>query len=161
MQAFGYTAETMQFMLLPLVVELRDPHRARWATTARLAVMSDKPRMLYDYFKQLFAQVTNPAIDSIREEVVMALECYIGPEGNLLEATEAHAQRLRLAASHPLQRRTRGDQARNRPQRGWRSRTIDITFPRDSAKAGLLAAFDRICAESTASNRRRRRTDRA
>ena len=50
-----------------------------------LAVLSDQPRMLYDYFKQLFAQVTNPPIDSIREEVIMSLECYIGPERNLLD----------------------------------------------------------------------------
>ena len=65
-----------------------------------LAVMSEKPRMLYDYFKQLFAQVTNPAIDSIREEVVMALECYIGPEQNLLEPREENAHRVRVP--HPI-----------------------------------------------------------
>ena len=62
---------------------------ARWATTRRSPCSRDKPRMLYDYFKQLFAQVTNPPIDSIREEVIMSLECYIGPERNLLETTEA------------------------------------------------------------------------
>ena len=62
---------------------------ARWATTRRWPALSDQPRMLYDYFKQLFAQVTNPPIDSIREEVIMSLECYIGPERNLLETTEA------------------------------------------------------------------------
>ena len=106
MQAFGYTAETMQFMLQPLVTELRDPLGSMGNDSA-LAVMSDKPRMLYDYFKQLFAQVTNPAIDSIREEVIMALECYVGPEGNLLAATEAHAQRLALPHPDPLQRGTR------------------------------------------------------
>ena len=87
MQAFGYTTETMQFMLQPLVKELRDPLGSMGNDSA-LAVMSEKPRMLYDYFKQLFAQVTNPAIDSIREEVIMALECYIGPEQNLLRPKE-------------------------------------------------------------------------
>ena len=76
MQALGYTTETMQFMLLPLVSELRDPLGSMGNDSA-LAVLSDKPRMLYDYFKQLFAQVTNPPIDSIREEVIMALECYM------------------------------------------------------------------------------------
>ncbi len=55
---------------------------------AALAVLSDQPRMIYDYFKQLFAQVTNPPIDSIREEVIMSLECYVGPEKNLLSTTE-------------------------------------------------------------------------
>ena len=146
MQAFGYTAETMQFMLLPLVTELRDPLGSMGNDSA-LAVMSDKPRMLYDYFKQLFAQVTNPAIDSIREEVVMALECYIGPEGNLLEATEAQAQRLRVV--HPILSNEELAAIARIDHKGWRSRTIDITFPRDSGRNGLLAAFDRICAEST------------
>ena len=65
-QAFGYTVETLQFMLLPMVRELRDP-LGSMGNDAALAVMSDKPRMLYDYFNQLFAHVTNPAVDSIRE----------------------------------------------------------------------------------------------
>ena len=99
MQAFGYTQETMQFMLLPMVRELRDP-LGSMGNDAALAVMSEKPRMLYDYFKQLFAQVTNPPIDSIREEVIMALECYIGPEANLLEVSQANAHRLRIP--HPI-----------------------------------------------------------
>ena len=147
MQAFGYTAETMQFMLLPLVTELRDPLGSMGNDSA-LAVMSDKPRMLYDYFKQLFAQVTNPAIDSIREEVIMALECAIGPERNLLDVTEEHAHRLRVA--HPILSNDELAAIKNIQHRGWRSRTIDITFPRDSGEGGLHAAFDRICAEASA-----------
>ena len=147
MQAFGYTAETMQFMLLPLVAELRDPLGSMGNDSA-LAVMSDKPRMLYDYFKQLFAQVTNPAIDSIREEVIMALECYIGPEGNLLDTTEAHAHRLRLA--HPILANDELAALAQVDYRGWRSRTIDITFPRGGGAGGLIKALDRICAAATA-----------
>ena len=146
MQAFGYTAETMQFMLLPLVAELRDPLGSMGNDSA-LAVMSDKPRMLYDYFKQLFAQVTNPAIDSIREEVVMALECYIGPEANLLEATEAHAHRLRIP--HPILDNHELAALKHLDHRGWRSRTIDITFARESGTSGVLAALERICAEAS------------
>ncbi len=99
MQAFGYTTETMQFMLLPLVRELRDPVGSM-GNDSVLAVLSDRPRMLYDYFKQLFAQVTNPPIDSIREEIIMSLECYVGPEGNLLDTLPEHAKRLRL--KHPI-----------------------------------------------------------
>ncbi|MEH6359001.1 MAG: glutamate synthase central domain-containing protein, partial [Pseudomonadales bacterium] len=99
LQAFGYSVETMQFMLLPLVIEMRDPVGSMGNDSA-LACLSDKPRMLYDYFKQLFAQVTNPPIDSIREEVVMSLACYIGPEKNLLETTAAHAHRLLIP--HPI-----------------------------------------------------------
>ena len=147
MQAFGYTAETMQFMLLPLVTELRDPLGSMGNDSA-LAVMSAKPRMLYDYFKQLFAQVTNPAIDSIREEVVMALECYIGPERNLLEATEEHAHRLRVP--HPILSNEELAAVKHLQHRGWRARTLDITFARGAGRRGLLAAFDRICAEATA-----------
>ena len=99
MQAFGYTIETMSFMLRPLVEQLRDPVGSMGNDSA-IACLSDKPRLIYDYFKQLFAQVTNPAIDSIREEVIMSLECYIGPERNLLGTTEAHAHRLRIP--HPI-----------------------------------------------------------
>ena len=146
MQAFGYTAETMQFMLLPLVTELRDPLGSMGNDSA-LAVMSSKPRMLYDYFKQLFAQVTNPAIDSIREEVVMALECYVGPEGNLLGASEEHAHRLRIP--HPVLSNDELESLKAIDFRGWRSRTIDITFERDGGREGLLNALDRICAEAT------------
>ena len=147
MQAFGYTAETMQFMLLPLVAELRDPLGSMGNDSA-LAVMSEKPRMLYDYFKQCFAQVTNPAIDSIREEVVMALECYIGPERNLLSVTEAHAHRLRIP--HPVLSNQELAAIARLDYRGWRSRSIDITFPRDSGREGLLEALDRICAQASA-----------
>lgn len=126
MQAFGYTQETMQFMLEPMLRELRDP-LGSMGNDAALAVMSEKPRMLYDYFKQRFAQVTNPPIDSIREEVIMALECYIGPERNLLEATPAHAQRLRLP--HPIISNDELAALANMDYRDWRGKTIDITYP--------------------------------
>ena len=146
MNAFGYTVETMQIMLLPLVKELRDP-LGSMGNDAALAVMSDKPRMLYDYFKQRFAQVTNPAIDSIREEVIMALECYCGPEQNLLETTEAHAHRLRIP--HPILSNDELAAIKDLNHRGWRSATIDISFPAGSGRAGLEAALDRICAEAS------------
>ena len=98
-QALGYTIETLTFMLRAIVDEKRDP-LGSMGNDAALAVLSDRPRMLYDYFKQLFAQVTNPAIDSIREELIMSLESYIGPESNLLETTEEHARRLFVP--HPI-----------------------------------------------------------
>ncbi|MEE2694025.1 MAG: glutamate synthase large subunit [Pseudomonadota bacterium] len=146
MQAFGYTTETMQFMLQPLVTELRDPLGSMGNDSA-LAVMSDKPRMLYDYFKQLFAQVTNPAIDSIREEIVMALECYIGPEKNLLESREENAQRMRVP--HPILSNESLTALTNLDHHGWKSRSIDIIFPRDTGEEGLLQELDRICSEAT------------
>ena len=146
MQAFGYTTETMQFMLLDLVRERRDP-LGSMGNDAALAVLSDKPRMLYDYFKQRFAQVTNPAIDSIREEVIMSLECYIGPEANLLEVTELHAHRLRVP--HPILSNEELCALARIDTRGWRARTLDITFPRGSGETGLREALARLESEAT------------
>ncbi len=144
MQAFGFTAETMQFMLLPIVSEKRDP-LGSMGNDAALACLSDKPRMPYDYFRQLFAQVTNPAIDSIREEVIMSLECYIGPEGNLLETTEEHAKRLRLP--HPILSNEQLDSLKGMDHNGWKSKVIDITFPRSEGIAGVGNTIARICGE--------------
>lgn len=145
MQIFGFTTETLQFMLQPMVTELRDPLGSMGNDTA-LAVMSDKPRMLYDYFKQLFAQVTNPAVDSIREEVIMALQCFVGPEQNLLAKTEAHANRLLVP--HPILTNQELAQIKQLDHQGWRTRTIDITMPSDSGAEGLIGALDEICAQS-------------
>ncbi len=152
MQAFGYTLETMHFMLLPLIKVEKDPIGSM-GNDSCLACLSDKPRMLYDYFKQLFAQVTNPAIDSIREEVIMSLECYIGPEHNLVETTEEHAHRLRVP--HPIlsnEQLAAIQHMEDDPNvaRGWKTRTIDITWSRTAGNAGMLQAFDRICAEAEA-----------
>jgi glutamate synthase (NADPH/NADH) large chain len=146
MRTFGYTTETMQFMLLPLVEELRDPVDSMGNDSA-LACLSDKPRMIYDYFKQLFAQVTNPAIDSIREEIVMSLECYIGPEGNLLEQTEQHAHRLHIP--HPILTNEEMAALRHIDHKGWQSRVIDITFPKAEGHEGLKRALDRLRVEAT------------
>jgi glutamate synthase (NADPH/NADH) large chain len=145
LQAFGYTVETMQFMLLPLVRELRDPVGSMGNDSA-LACLSDQPRMLYDYFKQLFAQVTNPAIDSIREEVIMSLECYIGPERNLLETTEEHCHRLRIP--HPILSNEQLAALKHMNHRGWRTKTVDITWPRSEGHGGMATALDRVCAEA-------------
>ena len=151
MQAFGYTVETLQFMLLPLVREMRDPVGSM-GNDAALACLSDKPRMLYDYFKQLFAQVTNPPIDSIREEVVMSLGCYIGPEGNLLETVPEHAHRLHIP--HPII--TNEELAalkhidhKHLEHRHWRARTIDLSYAKAEGKAGLKQALERICNEAS------------
>jgi glutamate synthase (NADPH/NADH) large chain len=149
MQALGYTEETMRFMLIPLIEQSRDPVGSM-GNDAALACLSDKPRMIYDYFRQLFAQVTNPAIDSIREEIIMSLECYIGPEGNLLDTTQQHAHRLlvphpiltneELAAIKHIEDAPAG--------RGWKSKVIDITWPRSEGEDGLVTALDRICTEA-------------
>src|SRR5690606_19954729 len=145
MQAFGYTLETMHFMLLPLVKVEKDPIGSMGNDSA-LACLSDKPRLIYDYFKQLFAQVTNPAIDSIREEVIMSLECYVGPEQNLLDATPAHCHRLLI--EHPILTNEELAALKHIDFEGWHSRVIDITFDRAEGKSGLRRALERIAAEA-------------
>ena len=145
MQAFGYSTETMQFMLLPLVGEKRDPVGSMGNDSA-LAVLSDQPRLVYDYFKQLFAQVTNPPIDSIREEVIMSLECYVGPERNLLATTEEQAHRLLLP--HPILTNEELAAIKHLDHRGWKSKLIDITYARSEGEEGLVKRLERICREA-------------
>ncbi|MDP6135565.1 MAG: glutamate synthase large subunit [Arenicellales bacterium] len=145
MRAFGYTIETLHFMLLPLISQKRDPVGSMGNDSA-LACLSDQPRMLYDYFKQLFAQVTNPAIDSIREEVVMALECYVGPEHNLLDSTEQHCHRLLI--EHPILTNREMSSIKHISHRGWCAETVDISFPATEGESGLMPALERICLET-------------
>ncbi|MFT5527260.1 MAG: glutamate synthase (NADPH/NADH) large chain, partial [Pirellulaceae bacterium] len=145
MQAFGFTMETMKFMLIPMINQKRDPVGSMGNDSA-LACLSDKPRLIYDYFKQLFAQVTNPAIDSIREEIIMSLECYIGPERNLLDVTPKHANRLLIP--HPIITNEEVAAIKNLDKEDWKTRTIDITFPVADGESGMLPALDRICEEA-------------
>ena len=145
MQAFGYTTETMQFMLIPMVTEARDPLGSMGNDSA-LACLSDKPRMIYDYFKQLFAQVTNPSIDSIREEVVMSLQCFCGPEGNLLDTTEEQVHRLSL--KHPILSNQELTDIKLMDTRKFSSWVVDITYDKYETD-GFMNALDRICAETT------------
>lgn len=145
LQAFGYTLETLNFMLIPLINVKKDPIGSMGDDSA-LACLSDQSRMLYDYFKQLFAQVTNPAIDSIREGIIMSLECYIGPEGNLLDSTAEHCNRL--AVPHPIL--TNGEMARIKAytENGWKTKTIDITFDRAKGADQVKPALERVCQET-------------
>ena len=145
MKAFGYTTETMQFMLIPLVSELRDP-LGSMGNDAALACLSDKPRLIFDYFKQLFAQVTNPAIDSIREEVIMSVECLIGPEGNLLSTKAENAHRLRLKS--PILSNLEIENIKKVDKFSWKTKTIDITYPKKSGVKGMLKALNKICKEA-------------
>lgn len=165
LKSFGYTLETFKFMLLPLVSERRDPVGSMGNDSA-LACLSDQPRLVYDYFKQLFAQVTNPPIDSIREEVIMSLECYIGPEQSLLKTTDAHCKRLFVR--HPIIRDERMVALKEMHYRGWRTKVIDCTYEKSLPDGelvnlpsvnltcpypaysglGLKQALDRICSEA-------------
>jgi glutamate synthase (NADPH/NADH) large chain len=145
--AFGYTTEHLKFLLRPMVLNGVDPTGSMGSDTP-LACVSDRPRLLYDYFKQLFAQVTNPPIDSIREGLVMSLACSVGPEGNLLEATEAQCHRLRLP--RPVVTNGELSSLQRIDYRGWRAATIDITYPRAEGQSGLEKALDRVCQEASA-----------
>ncbi len=145
MQAFGFTTETMQFMLLPMIREKRDPLGSMGNDSA-LACLSDQSRMLYDYFKQLFAQVTNPSIDSIREEIIMSLECYIGPEANLVTTTAKHCHRLLV--EHPILSNEQLAAVKHMDHRGWQTKTIDITWSKSEGNAGLTNTLERICSEA-------------
>ncbi|MGB0766664.1 MAG: glutamate synthase large subunit [Phycisphaeraceae bacterium] len=149
--AFGYTSEHLHMLLLPMVKNAKEALGSMGNDQA-LAVLSDKPRLLYDYFKQLFAQVTNPPIDPIREACIMALDTYLGPEGNQLDATPSQCERLHLRSpilTNPqlsaIKRLT--DQAYH----GWSSAVIDTTYPADNVDdaEALQAALDRVCDEAT------------
>jgi len=144
MAAFGYTAEHLEMVLKPMAEEAQEPLSSMGNDTP-LACLSDKPRLTYDYFKQLFAQVTNPPIDSIREAVIMSLRCYIGPEQNLLDPDERACQRLLLPT--PLLSDEEMGALRRLDYRGWRSLTVDITYPVEQGEAGLARALDRISSE--------------
>ena len=146
MQAFGFTFETLRFMLIPLIKAKKDPIGSM-GNDAALACLSDQSRLLYDYFHQLFAQVTNPAIDSIREEVIMSLECYIGPEGNLLESTESQCHRLLIP--EPIISNKELAAIKSMNYRGWKNKTIDVTYPKSEGEAGFRAALDRIREEAS------------
>src|SRR5690554_2338125 len=99
-QAFGYTQEDIKFFLTPMAISGQEPVGSM-GTDAALAVLSNRPRLLYDYFKQGFAQVTNPAIDPIREELVMSLVSHIGPRPNLL-ALDTGGSHKRLEVQQPI-----------------------------------------------------------
>ncbi|MSV75476.1 MAG: glutamate synthase subunit alpha, partial [Actinobacteria bacterium] len=94
-QTFGYTEEDLRVILEPMARTAAEPIGSM-GTDTPVAVLSTRPRLVFDYFQQLFAQVTNPPLDSIREEIVTSLSSHVGPEGNLLEATASHASQVVL-----------------------------------------------------------------
>jgi glutamate synthase (NADPH/NADH) large chain len=149
LQAFGYTQEDMQFFLEPMAREGDDPIGSM-GTDTPIAVFSRKPKLLYNYFKQNFAQVTNPPIDSTREELVMSLVSMIGPRPNLLGHHAGTHYRLEVA--QPIL--TNAELAKIRHISGqiggaFRAATIDATWPASEGAAGLEKAVERICREAT------------
>ncbi|KAL7557408.1 hypothetical protein ACA910_016637 [Epithemia clementina (nom. ined.)] len=149
---FGFSSEKLEMLLLPMAVGGKEA-LGSMGNDAALAVLSEQPRQVSDYFKQLFAQVTNPPIDPIREEIVMSLVCPIGPEGNLLsDSSQRHCERLVLR--HPVltldEMETLKNQEIKRPDgtRAFKTVVIDATFPVGSGPDGMLQALERICDEA-------------
>ena len=147
MQAFGYTQRDDAVHAAAAGQREARSGRLDGQRLGAGGAVSDQPRMLYDYFKQLFAQVTNPPIDSIREEVIMSLECYIGPEANLLETTEEQRPPAAAAASDSDERRSWRRSSTSTIAAGRRS-TIDITFAARIGRSRPARALDRICHEA-------------
>ena len=149
-QAFGYTQEDIQFFLEPMAREGDDPVGSM-GTDTPIAAFSDRPKLLYNYFKQNFAQVTNPPIDPIREELVMSLISMIGPRPNLLGHEVGTHHRLEVA--QPIL--TDGDLAKIRNiehliDGRFKTDTLDITWPAAEGADGIAPALERICHEATA-----------
>ncbi len=146
-QAFGYTQEDLKFILAPMVTAGEEP-TGSMGTDATLPVLSNKNRSFYDYFQQLFAQVTNPPIDPIREEIVMSLTSFIGPKPNLLGIEETKPM-LRLEVHQPVLSNDDIAKLRNIDQltKGqYRSLVLDITYPALLGAAGCEKTVQALCA---------------
>eukprot|EP00898_Chlorokybus_atmophyticus_P003594 jgi/Chlat1/4235/Chrsp27S04246 len=146
LRAYGYTVESLDMLLTPIVNTGSEPLGSMGNDTP-LACLSDRPKLLYEYFKQLFAQVTNPPIDPIREKLVTSTECLIGPEGDLTTTTEEQAHRLRL--KRPLIDTMQLEVLKNTDDEDFRTKVIDATFARSDGPDGLEAALNRICSEAS------------
>jgi glutamate synthase domain-containing protein 2/glutamate synthase domain-containing protein 3 len=149
-QVFGYTNEDLKVLLAPMATQGKWPIGSM-GEDAALACLSDRPQMLYRYFKQRFAQVSNPAMDSINERPVMALFSTLGSERNLLAETEAHARMIRL--DHPVITDAELEALREIREPGFRSRTLPCLFKASEGGEGLRAALERLCAEAEAAVR--------
>ncbi|KAL5226507.1 hypothetical protein ABZP36_014772 [Zizania latifolia] len=145
LKAFGYTVEALEMLLLPMAKDGMEA-LGSMGNDAPLAVMSNREKLTFEYFKQMFAQVTNPPIDPIREKIVTSMECMIGPEGDLLETTEKQCNRLALEG--PLLSIDEMEAIKKMNYRGWRSKVLDITYPKKSGRKGLEETLDRICTEA-------------
>src|SRR5690606_33658455 len=148
-QAFGYTQEDLKFLLAPMMVNGEEAVGSM-GNDSPLAVLSDRSKPLYNYFKQLFAQVTNPPIDPIREQMVMSLVSFIGPKPNLLDINNINPP-LRLEADQPIL--TAQDMAKVRhieryTHGKFKSFELHITYPVGWGKEGIEARIASLCARA-------------
>jgi len=149
-QAFGYTREDIEFYLKHMVEIGQDPVGAMGRDTPP-AVLSDRPKMLYDYFKQTFAQVTNPAIDPIREELVMSLVSLIGPKPNLLDLNTGGTH-MRLEVEQPILTNVDLERIRrieNHVTDAFRTKRLTMCYDASEGAEGMRAALVALCARAT------------
>ena len=148
-QLFGYTQEDIKFLLSPMAANGEEA-TGSMGNDSPLAVLSNKNKPLYNYFKQLFAQVTNPPIDPIREAIVMSLVSFIGPKPNLLDINQVNPP-MRLEVSQPVLNSADMEKLRDieaHTQGKFKSYTLDITYPLAWGREGIEAKLASLCAES-------------
>jgi glutamate synthase (NADPH/NADH) large chain len=145
-QAFGYTYEDLRFVLGPMSLEGIEPLGSMGADIP-LAVLSERPQLLYNYFKQLFAQVTNPPIDSLREEIVTSMITHIGPERNLLDPTPRSARQIKLHT--PILTNDELAQLQSLDQPDHKAVTLPILFTAADGVDGLQQAMDTLRAQAS------------
>ena len=140
-QAFGYTFEDLRFIVGPMARDGIQP-LGSMGTDTPLAVLSQKPQLLYNYFKQLFAQVTNPPIDPIREEIITSTEIMVGGEGNLLEPTPESGRLIKM--HYPILTNEELEKLRHINRPGFKSVTLPILFKVADGAKGLAAALEKV-----------------
>ena len=145
-QAFGYTVEELKMVITPMVVEGQEAISSM-GTDTPLAVLSDRPQLLFKYFKQLFAQVTNPPIDPIREELVMSLTTSIGPKPNLMDEHPESCRRIRV--KQPILTNADLQKIREINDPNFKSKTLKMLFRVAEGPEGLGAAVDDLCRQAS------------
>ncbi len=146
---FGFGQEDIEDTIIPMATKGQEP-TASMGNDTPLAVFGDKPQIFFNYFRQQFAQVTNPAIDSIRENLVMSLAEYIGRVGSgILNPDESNCKMVRLP--HPILTNTQLDILCNIRYKGFNTVKLDITFPTAKGEEGLHEALDSICRKAAQS----------
>jgi glutamate synthase domain-containing protein 2/glutamate synthase domain-containing protein 3 len=141
-RTFGYTDEDLKTILLPSATNAEEPVGSMGVDTP-LACLSDRPQVLFSYFKQTFAQVTNPAIDSIREGLVMSLNSYIGSEGNILDETPKNCHTLKLR--HPIISNYRLEKLRRVSWGDFLATTLPMVFDANGGEQKLEEAVETLC----------------
>src|SRR3954447_21419284 len=144
-QAFGYTQEDLKLLMQPMALTGQEAVGSM-GTDTPISALSDRPKLLYTYFKQNFAQVTNPPIDPIREELVMSLVSFIGPRPNILDL-EGTSRRKRLEVRQPILTNKDLEKIRciGHVEDSFDTKTLDVTYPAEQGAAALDGALDRLC----------------